>query len=355
MGDAGRAENLSQYKICRRGDIVINRMSAYNGAMGVARTDGLVSPDYLVLEPTLGNADFLTYWLKSHEGQFHIRRELKGIGTVGATQVRTPRINEADLRRMRISIINENDQARIADYLDRETAQIDALIAKQQQLITTLRERHMAATERVLLGSDGADKAPTSIAWLRGQSIPHHWRNTSVRHIIRGAAAGKAITADSIEADGPIPVYGGNGVRGYTETSTHVGVRILVGRQGALCGNVHLVDGEFWASEHAIVIEPAEGVDARWLGHMLRLMNLGQYSQTAAQPGIGVATLLPLGIPLPPTKEQIAIAERVDTTASEIDALMSKADQFIRLSKERRAALITAAVTGQIDIPASDS
>ena len=141
---------------------------------------------------------------------------------------------------------------------------------------------------------------PTKIDWLQGLLLPSSWSESKVKSLAPGMQAGEAITAESIEPAGTYPVYGGNGLRGYTQAKTHHGTRILIGRQGALCGNVHLVSGEFWASEHAIVARAADEVDPRWLAYLLRVMNLGQYSQTAAQPGIGTAQINALPVPVPP-------------------------------------------------------
>ncbi len=160
--------------------------------------------------------------------------------------------------------------------------------------------------------TSGRTLKPTRIEWLQGLSLPIEWTESKVKYVAPGMRAGEAITADSIEASGTYPVYGGNGLRGYTEAKTHHGTRILIGRQGALCGNVHLVSGEYWASEHAIVACAAESADARWLARVLQVMNLGQYSQTAAQPGIGTAQINALPVPVPPLEEQRAIADYLD-------------------------------------------
>lgn len=156
--------------------------------------------------------------------------------------------------------------------------------------------------------------------------------------------AGETITAESIEEAGTFPVYGGNGLRGFTEAKTHSGTRILIGRQGALCGNVHLVDGEFWASEHAIVAEPAVGVDSRWLAHLLRTMNLGQYSQAVAQPGIGTAQINALEIPLPSIDEQLAIGDYLDRETARIDTLIGEQQRLVEMLRERRLAVVRSTV-----------
>ncbi|WP_084580049.1 restriction endonuclease subunit S [Kutzneria sp. 744] len=180
--------------------------------------------------------------------------------------------------------------------------------------------------------------SPTKIDWLQGLSLPSGWSESKVKYVAPGMQAGEAITAESIEPVGTYPVYGGNGLRGYTQAKTHHGTRILIGRQGALCGNVHLVSGEFWASEHAIVARASDEVDPRWLAYLLRVMNLGQYSQTAAQPGIGTAQINALPVPVPPHSEQRAIADYLDRETARIDTLIEEQQRLVELVRERREA-----------------
>lgn len=183
------------------------------------------------------------------------------------------------------------------------------------------------------------DRRPTSIPWLQGVELPADWSETKVKYLAPGMRAGETITGEDIEESGSFPVYGGNGLRGYAEAHTHSGTRLLIGRQGALCGNVHLVTGTFWASEHAIVAEPAADVDPRWLAHLLRVMNLGQYSQTSAQPGIGTSQINALAVPLPPNEEQKAIADYLDRETAQIDKLIAEQERLIELLRERCEAI----------------
>jgi len=117
------------------------------------------------------------------------------------------------------------------------------------------------------------------------------------------------------------PCYGGNGLRGYVATPNQDGRRVLVGRQGALSGNVHRVDGEFYATEHAIVVTPLLGVeiDIDWAFHMLTAMNLNQYISQGAQPGLTVGTLKELSVPVPPLEKQ----ERISSKLNAFDALVN--------------------------------
>ena len=190
-----------------------------------------------------------------------------------------------------------------------------------------------------------AHRVPATIPWLTGALLPAHWTESKVKYLVASMRAGETITADSIEPSGPFPVYGGNGLRGFTDRRTHSGAHVLVGRQGALCGNVHLVTGDFWASEHAIVIKPAAKVDERWLAHVLAVMDLGQYSQTAAQPGIGTSQIAALGVPVPPLPDQRSIADFLSTETEKIDALTDEQEGLIQVLHERRRAVLDAAAS----------
>jgi type I restriction enzyme S subunit len=241
------------------------------------------------------------------------------------------------------------EQHAIAAFLDRETAKIDALIAEQQRLIELLQEKRQAVISHAVTKGLNPD-APmkdSGIEWL-GQ-VPEHWEVTSLKWLAI-LKSGESITADSIEESGSFPVFGGNGLRGFTEKFTHDGHFVVIGRQGALCGNVHYAKGRFWASEHAVVATPQCEIDVVWFGEMIRSMNLNQYSVTAAQPGLSMEFVGNLKTAVPPLHEQIAINKRVTHTTGRFDELISQSKEAITLLQERRSALISAAVTGQIDV-----
>lgn len=191
---------------------------------------------------------------------------------------------------------------------------------------------------------------------LRVGEFGEHWKKTAVKHLAV-FRSGNAIDGGAISETGRFPVFGGNGIRGFTQNFTHEGTLVLVGRQGALCGNVNYADGKFWASEHALVGNPRRAFDAKWLGETLRSANLGQYSTAAAQPGIAAEVVNNLRIPVPPIKEQTAIACFIERETTQIDRLIEKKSRFIELLKEKRAAVITHAVTKGIDsdVPMKDS
>ena len=142
--------------------------------------------------------------------------------------------------------------------------------------------------------------------------------------------SGKNIKADSISESGEYPVYGGNGLRGYTSSYNHEGLYVLIGRQGALCGNVRSVNGKTYITEHAIAAAGNEKSNTSFLHYLFIKMNLGQYSDQSAQPGLAVNKLLKLKVLLPPISEQKKIAklfslldERIATQNKVIDRLQS--------------------------------
>lgn len=194
---------------------------------------------------------------------------------------------------------------------------------------------------------------PSGVEWLG--EIPSHWKISALKHIAR-LQSGEAIT--SMEMDnGEYPVFGGNGFRGLFSKYTHDGEFVLIGRQGALCGNINYAEGKFWASEHAIVATPVQLLATKWLGELLRAMNLNQYSIAAAQPGLAVQTIANLRIPVPPLDEQFQISKFLDQKTAEIDTAIAKKQRLIELLQEQKSILINQAVTRGLNpnVPMRDS
>lgn len=138
--------------------------------------------------------------------------------------------------------------------------------------------------------------------------------------------AGRVIQAAAIsrtpDSEHPFPCYGGNGLRGYAGEFSHEGPTILIGRQGALSGNVRRVDGQFYATEHALVASLSDRLDRDWASHMLSAMDLNQYASRGALPGLAVATLNALRMPVPSV-------ERQRKTAAVLDAFGSLTDNLV--------------------------
>ena len=253
------------------------------------------------------------------------------------------------LKRLLVVLPPVAEQSAIASFLDREMARIDALVAKQQELVALLQEKRIALISQTVtkgLESDVAMK-DSGVEWLG--EIPAHWDVQALK-TLSAMRSGDSITSDSIESTGPYPVFGGNGLRGYTGDFTHEGDHVLIGRQGAHCGNVHLARGRFWASEHAVVVTLKSPNLVEWCGALLEAMDLNRLSVAAAQPGLAVERLRDSHVPVPPVVEQREIVGFLDRETATIAELVSKVNDAIAHLNEYRSALISAAVTGRIDV-----
>lgn len=260
-----------------------------------------------------------------------------------------PNFGPSHLAKTIISIPPLDEQRAIAAFLDYKTQQIDQLIAKKESLLEKLDEKRTALiSHAVTKGLDPTVPMEDSgVEWLG--EIPEHWETKKIQYIGR-LKSGENIISQQIEPDGLYPVFGGNGIRGYFDSYNHDGHYILIGRQGALCGNINYANGKFWALEHAVVVNPLVRFEVFWLGELLKIMNLNQYSTSAAQPGLSVEQIARLKIPFPPFNEQKVIAQYLSKKTVEIDRQKVKILQAIEVLKEYRTALITNAVTGKIDV-----
>jgi type I restriction enzyme S subunit len=241
------------------------------------------------------------------------------------------------------------EQQQIVAFLDNKTAHLDTLIEKKQQMIRLLNEKRIALiTQAVTKGLDlSVSMKDSGVEWLG--NVPKHWGVMRISHVSI-LKSGDAIVSEQIGDTGTYPVYGGNGLRGYFENFNHDGDYILIGRQGALCGNINYGYGKFWASEHAVVVHPTLPLNFKWLGETLRVMNLNQYNVSSAQPGLAIANIVCLKIPFPTVQEQNNIALYIENETTKLDRMINTIQSAIAKLQEYRTALITAAVTGKIDV-----
>lgn len=145
--------------------------------------------------------------------------------------------------------------------------------------------------------------------------IPDNWKWARIGDVFT-LQSGKNMPAseikDSSDDDHLIPCYGGNGERGFVKEANVEGYHAIIGRQGALCGNINFAQGPFYATEHAVVVYEYAGTNMNWAGITLRALNLNQYATSVAQPGLAVNKIDKVLIPLPPLAEQKRIVAKLD-------------------------------------------
>ena len=127
-----------------------------------------------------------------------------------------------------------------------------------------------------------------------------------------GTSISSKYISEKADSDCIYPCYGANGLRGYVQSGTHEYDASIIGRQGALCGNVTYACGPFFATEHAVVVTPRVELSQRWLYHSLIVANLSQYATKSAQPGLSVRRIAEVEIPVPCVSEQYRIADLLD-------------------------------------------
>ena len=152
--------------------------------------------------------------------------------------------------------------------------------------------------------------------------IPEGWKWVRIGQAFN-LQAGKNVTSadiyDSQSEDHPYQCYGGNGVRGFVTDYNREGNYAIIGRQGALCGNINIAEGQFYATEHAVVVDHFGLTDVKWSAYFLRALNLNQYATATAQPGLAVSNIVQVPIPLPPLAEQKRIVAKIEELLPYID------------------------------------
>ena len=212
------------------------------------------------------------------------------------------------------------------EYLDREFAKaierailqaaISGKLTKQhpedgtaEELLETIRN------ERQQLEKEGKIKKQKPLPPVDKTDepfdLPDSWVWSRLGRVFN-MQAGKNVAVGNISEVGEYPCYGGNGIRGYVADYNRDGTYPIIGRQGALCGNINVASGRFFATEHAVVVETFGHTSPAWAALALEQLNLNQYATATAQPGLSVEKLKVVPVPVPPVDEQERIAAKLD-------------------------------------------
>jgi type I restriction enzyme, S subunit len=360
-----RADSLVGYKRCRRGDIVINKMLAWMGALGLARQDGIVSPDYTVIRPTAdAESSYFAYLFQTGEYIAEFLRWSNGV---------TPsrwRLNTEDLGRI-VSILPPiRSQRAVADFLDRRTAAIDALIAKKERLIGLLQKKRQALiTQAVTKGLEpNVPMKYSGIEWLG--EIPAHWTVLPVKRVSRifvpqrdkpdlneeegvpwitpefigaqhVAVSGQFVNAAALKSCGARVLPAGSVIAG------------CVGRFGiASISSVPLI-----INQQLQGYVPTIAVDARFLRYCVQVAKpyFEMEGNTTTLAYVNRRGFEEMPLPTPARAEQERIVAWIEEQESRIDGIVTLNVSELCLLREYRQALISAAVTGKIEIPAEEA
>lgn len=276
-----------------------------------------------------------------------------------------------------LPVVPLEEQTAIAAFLDRETAKIDALVAEQERLIDLLKEKRQAVISHAV--TRGLDpKAPmkdSGVEWL-GQ-VPAHWGLVRVKVAATFTTSGPRGWSERISDEGQIFIQSGD-LGENLEISFDTAKRVSVGDDaeaartrlsdgdvvvcitGAKTGNVAVCDHVIepaYVNQHLCLIRPSSNILPNFLGSLLK-STLGQthfeLSQYGLKQGLSLENVREAPVVLPPLAEQSLIVTFIKNETAKFDALTAEAERAIKLLQERRTALISAAVTGQIDVRGED-
>jgi type I restriction enzyme S subunit len=251
------------------------------------------------------------------------------------------------------------EQQAIAAFLDRETGRVDRLVAKKRELIERLQEKRTAlisctvtrglppAAARAAGFPENPPLKPSGLDWLG--DIPKHWEVKQLKWAVM-FQRGHDLPTDERE-EGEVPLVTSAGVSATHSRAAAKGPGIVTGRYGTI-GEFYFVDCDYWPLNTTLYSINLRGNDPRFLVYLLRhlsplfLLN----AVKSAVPGVDRNDIHPTMTVVPPLPEQAAIAAYLDLETAKLDALVGKVEEAVERLQEYRTALITAAVTGKIDV-----
>ncbi len=343
------SEVLDAYTYFRDGDVIVAKITPCfeNGkgalAKGLSSSVGFGTTELHVLRPSSEvEARFLLYL--TFGNHFRLIGEASMYGAGGQK-----RISGDFVRNFRHPLPSFSEQQAIADFLDRETAKIDALVEKKERLIELLQEKRTALITRVV--TRGLDpKVPmkdSGVEWLR--EIPAHWDVKRLRWAIKFQRGHDLPSHERQEGD--IPVVSSSGVSSTHSRAVAGAPGIVTGRYGTI-GHFHLITEDYWPLNTTLYSIDLRNNSPRFLRYMLG--NLSSLfvanAQKSAVPGVDRNDIHPIETAIPAPPEQRAIADFLDRETRKVDALVARVGEAIGRLNELRTALISAAVTGKIDV-----
>lgn len=366
--DEPRADHLGNYKLCDCGDLVLNRMRAFQGAIGVSNQRGMVSPDYLVLRPTrdvLGA--YLHYAFRSEWFVGQMTSRIRGIGSVELGSVRTPRINASDLLEIDVELPSVSMQRRIADFLDNQVARIDNLAStrsKQGDLISEYLQSMVQAEWQLLVSRYGTIRSGYRLLGMEQGWSPETEAREADETEWAVMRAGCANGGDFNEADHKaLPSH----LSPRREYEIRAGDLLMSRASGSpdLIGSVAVVPAGVRPrlllpdKIYRLTPDPSR-IDKSFMAAMLRSPAARKDIKSGISGAEGMANNLPssvirsIRIPCVPREDQAGVAAnigRLEQQAARGHALLqASCDRLIELKRS----LVTSAVMGEFDVSSAD-
>jgi type I restriction enzyme S subunit len=350
--------------------VLVSKLNPRKGTVCVARPHAeltVCSSEFVPLIPLRANIQFI--WHLVQTDNYRMRLE----SLVESATRSHQRVLPSHIAKFHWALPPRDEQTLIARFLDRETSKIDSLVAEQRRLIELLKEKRQAVISHAVTKglNPHAPMKPSGIEWLG--DVPEHWQLRRVKTVSSFVTSGPRGWSERIGETGSLFVQSGDlndqmevefmtAKRVQVENdaeSTRTRMRegdVVVCVTGAKTGNVavcNIIPEPAYVNQHLCLIRPTPDVLPSFLGVLLK-SRLGQIyfeiSQYGLKQGLSLEDVEEAPVILPPVNEQQEIIALLDTETAKLDALTSEAERAIELLQERRTALISAAVTGKIDV-----
>lgn len=322
------SRDVSGYYLVKNGEFAYNKSYSNGYPWGaVKRLDryemGVLSTLYIVFKPTNIDSDFLT---KYYDGN-NWHKEVSKHAAEGARNHGLLNIAASDFFETKLTIpLSKKEQEQIGLFFNN----MDNLITLHQRKLNHLKDKKKGLLQKMF------PKNGELIPELRFPEFTAPWEQRKLGDMCDEFKSGSSILAKDICEQGEYPVYGGNGLRGYTATYNHDGIYALIGRQGALCGNMNKVYGKAYFTEHAVAVKANKNNNTDFLFFLLDKMNLRQYSGQSAQPGLAVNKLIELITLVPNCSEQ----KLIGIFFNKLDNLITLHQRKLDHLKEQKKALL---------------
>ena len=365
-----RSDDRTKYKKVLPGDLVYNMMRAWQGGFGAVQVPGMVSPAYVVARPRGDvSSRYIELLLRTPGAVEEMRRLSRGI-----TDFRL-RLYWDEFKSIRVAMPPAIDREAILAFLDGEIGKIDGLIEEQRRLIALLKEKRQAVISHAVTKglAPHASMKDSCIEWLGG--VPAHWDVRRIKHVARmesGHTPDRKVQAYWEDCDIPwVSLHDTGYLKDHdyiSETAQMVNalgianssarilpLGVVVFSRDATIGRCAITTRPMAVSQHFIAWVCGPALNAEFLLFCLRSMTeeLERLTAGATLKTIGMPDVRTLTIAIPPLSEQHAIVAHAKSEAEGIDTLIEHVTEAHRLLQERRSALISAAVTGKIDVRGS--
>ena len=308
------SRDVSNYYLVYNGEFAYNKSTSDGYPFGaVKRLDwyekGVLSTLYIVFalkHPEKDDSDFMTVFYDTdrwHRGV--AERAAEGARNHGLLNISADDFFDIDTTMPEDKV----EQEKIGRLLKK----LDTLITLHQRKYEKLVNIKKSMLDKMF------PKNGASVPEIRFKGFTDPWEQRKLGDLCVEFRSGEFISASDITETGEYPVFGGNGLRGFTDRFNHDGEYTLIGRQGALCGNVNFAVGKSYFTEHAIAVRADKKNQTRFLYYLFSTMDLGQYSGQSAQPGLAVGNLVELKSTLPDKQEQ----EKISGVLTALDTLIT--------------------------------